>query len=167
MEFGEVFVADGPRPELAEEMGLFAPLIGSWALRVFDYQLDGEVKETSAEWHFAWALDGRAVADVWINPSRADRTPENDGEWGLSVRFYDRDGGVWRSTWHGPKKGLVMPFILRPTADGIELVTEQDGVRHRWSFSDITHESFRWQREETDADGNTAVRQRFEATRTK
>ena len=64
MEFAEVFVAEGPRPELAAEMELFAPLIGSWALRVFDYQPDGEVRETSAEWHFAWALDGRAVADV-------------------------------------------------------------------------------------------------------
>jgi hypothetical protein len=165
--FDEVFVAGGPRKELAAELGLFAPLIGSWDLRVFDYLPDGEVRESSAEWHFSWALDGRAVADVWINPSRKDRTPEADGEWGLSVRFYDASINAWRSTWHGPKKGLVMPFIARATDDGIELRTEQEGVRHRWTFSDITNDSFWWQREETGADGHAAVRQRFEATRSK
>src|SRR5262245_56564994 len=86
MEFAEVFVADGPRPELAEEMALFAPLTGSWALRVFNYEDGGNVREVSAEWHFSWALDGRAVADVWISPSRADRGDDRSGEWGLSLR---------------------------------------------------------------------------------
>jgi hypothetical protein len=29
--------------------------------------------ETAAEWRFSWVLDGRAVADVWINPRRVVR----------------------------------------------------------------------------------------------
>jgi hypothetical protein len=165
--FAEVLVAQGPRPEWAEEMALFAPLIGSWALRVFEYEEDGSVLESSAEWHFSWALDGRAVADVWISPSRADRGPDRDGEWGLSVRFYDPRIGAWRSTWHGPGRGWVIPFIARATEDGIELVGRLDEVTHRWVFSELSADAFRWRREETGPDGVTRVRQRFEASRVK
>lgn len=163
----EVFVAEGPRAELAEQASLFAPLMGSWALRVFEYEPDGNVVESSAEWHFGWALDGRAVADVWINPARADRGPDADGEWGLSLRFYDPTIGAWRSTWHGPKRGWVIPFIARPTEDGIELSGRLEDVEHRWVFSELSADSFRWRREETGPDGVTAVRQRFEARRVK
>ena len=165
MDFADVFVADGPRPELAEEMQLFAPLIGSWSLRVFDYDDDGTVRESSAEWHFAWVLDGRAVADVWINPARPDRRSDGNGEWGLSLRFYDPKIRAWRSTWHGPARGRVIPFTARGTDDGIVLSARQDDIEHRWIFSDFVADAFRWRREETAPDGTTVVRQRFEATR--
>jgi hypothetical protein len=167
MEFAEVFVADGPRAELAAELALFSPLMGSWALRVFDYADDGNVRESSAEWHFSWALDGRAVADVWINPARADRGPDTDGEWGLSLRFYDPGIGAWRSTWHGPLRGWVIPFTARAGEDGIVLSARVQDTDHRWIFSELAADSFRWRREETAPDGTTAIRQRFEATRVK
>ena len=128
MEFAEVFVAKGPRPELAEEMALFAPLMGSWALRVFDYADDGTARESSAEWHFSWALDGRAVADVWINPARADRGSDGEGEWGLSLRFYDPAIRAWRSTWHGPRRGSVLPFTARASDDGIILSARANDI---------------------------------------
>src|SRR5262245_66558802 len=121
--------------------------------------------ESSAEWHFSWALDGRAVVDVWINPSRADRTEATDGEWGMSVRFYDPVVGAWRSTWHGPKKGWVIPFVARPHPEGIVLEGRRDDVDLHWIFSDIGSDSFRWRAEETGPDGATMIRQRFVATR--
>lgn len=163
--FTEVFAAAAPRPELAERLELFAPLIGSWDLRVFDVEPDGSVLESSAEWHFSWALDGRAVADVWINPARADRGPGSDGEWGLSVRFFDPAIGAWRSTWHGPKRGWVIPFLARGTDEGIVLEGWLDDTAHRWVFSELAGDSFRWRREETGPDGKTTVWQRFEAKR--
>ena len=162
-----MLVASGPRPELAGELAVFEPLIGSWALRVFNYADDGNVDEVSAEWHFSWALDGRAVLDVWIAPSRAERGEDRSGEWGLSVRFYDPSIRAWRSTWHGPKSGLVLPFTARPTEDGIILSARADDIEHRWIFSDLAADSFRWRREETTPDGRTTIRQRFEATRVK
>jgi hypothetical protein len=30
------------------------------------------------EAHFGWALEGRAVQDVWMMPRRANRTAEDD-----------------------------------------------------------------------------------------
>jgi hypothetical protein len=98
--FAGAFTAAGPRPELADRLGMFAPLIGSWALQVFDYGPGELVLESTAEWHFTWALDGRAVADVWINPSRADRGPDADGEWGLSD--LTADSFNWRAEETGP-----------------------------------------------------------------
>jgi hypothetical protein len=161
-----VFVAASPRPELREHLDLFAPLIGSWSLTVYDYEPDGSVDVSDAEWHFGWALDGRAVADVWVSPSRAARAAgAPDGEWGLSLRFYDGALGVWRSTWMGPKRGWVIPFAARPTADGLELVGERDGVALQWRFSHVTADAFSWQAEETPPGGEPWVRQRFEATR--
>ena len=163
--FAAAVTASGPRPELADRLGLFAPLIGSWSLSVFDYGPGDQVVQSSAEWHFSWALDGRAVADVWINPSRLDRGPGADGEWGLSLRFYDVTVGTWRSTWHGPKKGWVIPFIVHPTADGMVLEGRRGDTALRWIFSELTADSFRWRAEETEPGGATITRQRFEARR--
>jgi hypothetical protein len=163
--FAAAFTAAAPRPELADRLALFAPLIGSWALAVYDFGPDGEVDQSNAEWHFSWALDGRAVADVWINPARADRGPEADGEWGLSLRFYDPAIDAWRSTWHGPKKGWVIPFVGRPTGDGLMLEGVRGDTALRWVFSEVTDSTFRWRAEETGPDGAITVRQRFEGTR--
>jgi hypothetical protein len=106
---------------------------------------------------------------VWINPARADRAGA-DGEWGLSLRFFDEALGAWRSTWHGPKKGWVIPFTARPdtAADnpgGIVLEGTRDDVALRWIFSEIGAESFQWRAEEIGPDRVAYVRQRFEATR--
>src|SRR5919205_214482 len=99
----DVFLAAAPRPELASRLAVFAPLIGSWSLVVENVRDDGGVDVTDGEWHFGWALDGRALADVWISPSRAARSAgARDGEWGLSLRFWDDALGAFRSTWHGP-----------------------------------------------------------------
>lgn len=159
----DVFGAQGPRPELAEKLRLFEPLIGSWNLAVFEVGPDGGEHETTAEWHFGWALDGRAVADVWISPRR-EPGQRHDGEWGLSLRFFDEKLGAWRSTWHGPKRGWVIPFQAGPIPEGIELRGERDGIGLRWVFSDVAQDSFRWRAEETE-NGMSRVRQRFEAVR--
>jgi hypothetical protein len=128
------------RPELADRLGIFAPLIGSWVLRVEDIGQDGAVEVSDGEWHFGWALDGRALADVWLSPSRAARaTGARDGEWGLSLRFWD----------------------------GLVLEGERDDVRLHWIFSDITPTSFQWRAEEAEPGADFRVRQRFTATRSR
>jgi hypothetical protein len=166
----ESFVAAGPRPELVDRLALFAPLIGRWDLVVEEFDPDGSSRTTDAEWEFGWALDGRAVADVWVSPSRAARAAgAPDGEWGVSIRFPDPDADTWRSTWLGPRRGWVIPFAAGPaepgSTDAIVLAGERDGVRLRWIFSDLTTDSFRWRAEETPPGGQPWIRQRFTATR--
>lgn len=144
----DAFLAQGPVPGLADKLQLFGQFVGSWDLSVTNYR-DGGAETIPAEWHFAWALGGRAIQDVWIAPSRADRGAADAsgpvGEWGTTVRFYDESIDAWRSTWLGPSHGVVMPFIARGV--GEEIVLEgsfEEGVLTRWIFSDITLDSFSW-----------------------
>ncbi|MFJ4104093.1 hypothetical protein [Amycolatopsis japonica] len=164
-QIAAVFTAAGPRPELAARLSVFEPLIGSWDLVVHNHAEDGSVRTVDGEWHFGWALDGRALADVWISPARASRTGGVDGEWGMSLRFYDEKIDAFRSTWLGPGNGWVIPFLGKPTEDGFEIVADTGGVRRRWIFSELTAASFSWRAEETLPDEDPFVRQRFEATR--
>jgi hypothetical protein len=162
----DAFTAAAPRPELADRLGVFAPLVGSWDLVVEDVGPDGDVEVGDGEWHFGWALDGRALADVWISPSRGARAEgARDGEWGLSLRFWDEAFGAFRSTWMGPLRGWVIPFTARPTADGLVLEGDRDGTRLRWIFTEVTATGFRWRAEEAEPGADFRVRQRFTATR--
>ena len=166
-----LLVSTAPRPEFAERLSMFEPLIGSWDLAVTDYDKTGQMRASRAEWHFSWGLDGRAVLDVWISPRRdaADRRDPRDGprpEWGLSVRFYDPDGDQWRSTWIGPGQGLIRVFTAIPTSDGLRLTqVDETGIETRWTFLELTQASFRWRNENHHPDGSTILRQTFDARR--
>lgn len=152
----DLLVADGPDPELADKLELFGQFVGSWDLDVVYHDPDGE-RRLSAEWHFSWALNGRAVQDIWIAPSRRDRERgEREVDWGTSVRFYDAQIDAWRSTWIGPVKGLVLPFIARSVRDEIVLEGRlNDQSMTRWIFSDITPSAFRWRAVESQDGGHT------------
>jgi hypothetical protein len=163
----DALLADGPDPELADELSLFGRLVGSWDLDVV-YHEDSGRRELSAEWHFAWALNGRAVLDVWIAPSRRDRERgEPPVEWSASLRFYDPRIAAWRSTWTGPVKGLVLPFLARASGDEIVLEGRFDErTLTRWIFSAITPTSFSWRAVESDDGGDTwTLRQEMWARR--
>ena len=159
------FGADGPASGLGDRLHLFGQFVGSWDLTVTDIAPDGTETTRPGEWHFGWALAGRAVADVWICPRRT-REGRSPGEHGLSLRFYDESLGAWRSTWMGPGRGIVRQFVARPQGDGIVLEGRFDGVDTRWSFADITPSSFAWRNEES-VDGKRTWRtvQRFAAQR--
>lgn len=144
----DVFLADGPAPGLEDRLQLFGQFVGSWDVSVTNHRPDGSSQTVPAEWHFAWALGGRAVQDVWIAPSRVARpvnSPPGVGEWGTTLRYYDERVDAWRSTWIGPNHGVVMAFVARAIDDEIVLEGSfEEGVLTRWIFSDITPSSFAW-----------------------
>lgn len=161
----DTFAAPGPDPALADRLALFGRFVGTWQLEVTNFAPDGTATTVPGEWHFGWALGGRAVADVWICPPRA-ADGSSPGEHGLSVRFPDADADTWRSTWVGPARGVVWPFVARPVDGRIVLDGHHDGVTRRWSFSDITESTFRWRNEEsTDGGATWRLVQTFSANR--
>lgn len=83
----------------------------------------------------------------------------------MSVRFYDERVERIRSTWHGPHRGWVIPFLARVVGDEIRLDGTHDDLQVRWTFSDIGERSFRWRAEERPPSGEWRVRQRFKASR--
>jgi hypothetical protein len=140
--------APGPNAEHREKLMQFGRFVGSWDLDVIYYDESGAVKRrTPGEWHFGWALEGRAIVDVWMVPPRAQRSSEGPapGEFGVTIRFYDYRIDAWRSTWHGPVNGIVWPFTARQEGDEMVLSrTEDDGTWTRWIFSKIEAKSFHW-----------------------
>jgi hypothetical protein len=124
----------------------FGRFVGSWDVQVTDYRDDGTEETASGEWHFAWALNGRAVQDVWLSPSREEqeRRGVTPREWGTAVRFYDPASDSWRISWSGPYRARQIMLVARASGDQIVLEGDEGGTRVRWTFSEIGADSFRW-----------------------
>ena len=60
----DLIAADGPYAPLADELMLFGRFVGGWDVASTWWDPDGGTRQQDCEWHFAWALGGRAVQDV-------------------------------------------------------------------------------------------------------
>jgi hypothetical protein len=159
------FGAPGPDPALSDRLALFGQFVGSWDLLVTDHDGPGGASTSPGEWHFGWALAGRAVADVWICPRRT-ASGVSPGKHGLSMRFPDSSGRAWRSIWIEPRQDVVRAFTARAQDGGIVLSGRfDDALEMRWTFSEITPDSFRWRNEQSLNGRDWQLRQSFEATR--
>ena len=147
-EMIEALTAAGPLPEYADKLMLFGRLVGGWDIEGRHFNSDGQVtKEQRGEWHFDWVLEGRAIQDVILTPSREERrkngTPAE--EYGTTVRFYDPRIDAWRVTFIAPVFGGIVNLIARSVGDEIVLEGRApDNKLYRWVFSDITDQTFRW-----------------------
>jgi hypothetical protein len=70
--FLDALGASGPAADRAGKMELYGWLVGSWDLDVTQFPEDGSKRQRKGEWHFGWALEGRAIQDVWIVPPRGE-----------------------------------------------------------------------------------------------
>lgn len=165
--FAEALIPKRPFSGSEEELALFSWFEGSWELDIVWYSDGKAARESSGEWHFSPILDGRAMQDVWIAPSRRDQQEGAElYEYGTSVRFYDPAIQAWRSTWMGPVRGVVITFLARPVDGEIVLEgREENGNRLRWIFSNITESTFSWRNELAIPGGSFSVQQTFEARR--
>ena len=67
--FAEALLSQQANSALPLEDDWFAPLLGDWE---FDYQ-DRGGRRLQGEWYFRRALDGMAIEDLFICPSRDTR----------------------------------------------------------------------------------------------
>ncbi len=144
--FPDALRAAGPADDRADKMDLYAWLIGDWVMDAVVHGEDGSRHVGQGEIHFAWVLEGRAIQDVWILPGVF---------FGTTLRVYDPGIDAWHILWSDPLKQLYTRQIGR--ARGRDIVQDgkaDDGAAMRWSFSEITGDSFRW-RGERAVDGTT------------
>ena len=147
--------ADGPAPDRTEHMMLYGQFVGSWDGRLVYRDAADHRHETSAEVHFGWVLEGRAVQDVWIAPSRRARAPdERLLMHGTTLRVYDPHDDLWHIHWIDPVKQAFNRMTGRRIGNDIvqEYRTEQ-GTRCQWLFTKITADSFHWINRESSGDG--------------
>ena len=158
--FLEALSAAGPAPDRADKMALYGQFVGSWDVDVIEYRDDGTTRRRPGEWHFGWTLEGRAIQDVWIVPPRGELrhgdTAANANSYGTTLRVYDPDIDAWRIQWTDPVTRTFLQMIGRAEGhDIVQLGTRPDGQLARWSFRDITNDSFLWRGEISADDGAT------------
>lgn len=157
--FEDALLSAAASAELGDAAALYAGVMGSWDVDVVDYDVDGSKRTAEGEWHFSWALEGRAVQDVFIVPRRSARHAgmhSRENRYGTTVRFFDRPSGNWLITWINPVNGSVNRLAARREGDAIvQIGTDPDGITRRWSFVDMTPDAFRWVGEESRDNGQT------------
>lgn len=148
----ETLGADGPADD---RRALFGRFVGAWEFDVTNFLPDGGTTHGRGEWLWGWVLQGRAVQDVWMVPTRAEQLAGAEvREYGTTVRFYDPSIDAWRVVWSGPLAGRQIMFVAR--AEDARIVmngVEGADVRLQWIFSEITETSFRWHAQTTADDG--------------
>ena len=153
--------ADHPAADRADKMGLYGWLIGRWTIDAIYHLNEGTIRRSRGEIHAGWVLEGRALQDVWIVPARdAQRAdPPSPGDfYGTTLRVYDPKLDAWHILWSDPLNQVYRQQIGRAHGDDIvQDGTDETGAPVRWSFTEITPNSFRWLGERS-TDGGTTFR---------
>lgn len=146
-QFVNALIADGPNENLSYKPNLFGQFIGEWDFDWIGYNPDGTKQYEKGEWIFGWVLEGKAIQDVWIVPSRENRGKPGfpEGEYGTTLRFYSEKEDAWKVVWIGPARDRLNTLIARKVGDEIVLeVTNEQSFQMKWIFSKITKNSFHW-----------------------
>lgn len=137
----------GPAADRADKLKLYGWLIGPWTMDATVYRDDGTRHQGAGEIHFGWALEGRAIQDVWILPGVF---------YGTTLRIYDPGIDAWHILWSDPVRQVYTRQIGRAQgADIVQHGKNDAGEAVRWSFTQITPGSFRWTGERSRDDGKT------------
>jgi uncharacterized protein (DUF2249 family) len=140
--------APGPDASLAEKLGLYGQFVGDWDVVATSYKEGGVATTRRGEWNFRWALEGRAVQDVFIVPARGARARDQKQSYGTTVRFYDPQRDVWEITYVDPVYALVFRMTARmENGEIVQTGVDHEGRTYRWVFFDIRPDSFRWRSE--------------------
>jgi hypothetical protein len=155
-----LLASPGRAADIPESADIYGWLVGSWELDIRRYSgIDVTGKGLKAEAHFGWALEGRAIQDVWIMPRIADRNrklEKNMNMYGTTLRVWDPSIQAWQITWTNPAGDHHERQIGRRVGqDVVQIGTRPDGTPTRWIFSEITADSFHWTGEALNPDGRT------------
>jgi hypothetical protein len=148
-----VLAAGEPHPSLGEEARTFDRFVGTWDGEFTSYRKGGTVYHRKGELHFGWVLDGRAVQDLWIAYPTAER---KEREIGTTIRFFDTSLKQWRIVFILPEFNYVVTAQGGREGDRIVLRgVDTNGLPIRWTFSEITHDTFHWQGKRSYDGGKT------------
>ena len=161
-EFVYSLIAPGPHPSLGKHAETYGRVIGSWIGEYEDHMTDGRIETGSMEVHFFWVLQGLAVQDVWIAPSRTDRESGKTGgpsytrnTYGTTVRVFDPKSECWRVAWLNPAQNVRYDLVGHRVGDDIVQLGIHGDVLAKWVFTQITKTSLIWRGFVMEKDGET------------
>jgi hypothetical protein len=133
----DALFSDSPAADRADKMDLYARFFGRWDMDSVILSDDGSKQTGRGKIHFlGFVLEGRAIQDVWILPGVF---------YGTTLRIYDPGLGAWHILWNDALRPYFVRQIGRPL--GTDIVQEgkdDSGTPLRWSFTEITRDSFHW-----------------------
>ncbi len=158
--FYSALSAMGRSHEIPETLDVYGWLVGDWELDVLHYWgIDVAAQGMKGEVHAGWVLEGRVIQDVWIMPSRSERTAKMDKKmnmYGTTIRAWDPTINAWRIMWINPAGDHYEQQLGRKSGkDIVQIGARPDGTPTRWTFAEITPDSFHWLGEALGPDGKT------------
>lgn len=143
--FAAALHAAGPFSESADKLALYGFLAGSWTFHAKVQTEPGRFVEADGEMHCGWILGGRALQEVWHLPGHF---------YGTILRIYDPGLDAWHILWIEPVDQYYPQLIGRAVGkDIVQMGKNKSGQDMRWSFTEITADSFRWIGEVKNASG--------------
>ena len=130
----------------------FAPLIGAWDCDYYDEPEKGRRRHVVGEWIFRRILEGAVVQDVFIFPSRSTKEtdPQPDGEYGTSLRMFNRKNGCYDVVYTCERCMKRLTFRMEGDRLAGEVLDEEGAY---WIFSDMTTDGFHWENIRNREDG--------------
>ncbi|SHO49173.1 hypothetical protein [Anaerocolumna xylanovorans] len=161
--FTNALISNNRNEDIPAEDDLFGMLIGEWD---FEWVDNNQKRKVQGEWIFSRVLEGRAIQDVFICPSRFTReaNPQPDGEYGTTLRIYNPRTTRWDVSYGCT--GYITRLEARREGEKIVL-TNINNQNEKWVFSEITDISFHWQNVHVEKDGIWHINAELYATRIK
>ena len=138
---------------VGDEAKTFDRLVGTWDADFSFHRADGSVSHKKGELLFGWVMDGHAIQDLWIGyPTEGQK----ERTIGTTIRFFDTALKQWRVVFVNPQSNYVVTAQGGCEGDRIVLHgRDTDGLPIRWTFSEMTQDSFHWQGEKSHDGGKT------------
>ncbi|MCL2362259.1 MAG: hypothetical protein FWC73_10655 [Defluviitaleaceae bacterium] len=160
--FSNALICETCKTDLQDRLNLFGQFVGEWEFEGVYKKGTPEENRTKGEWIFSWILDGTAIQDVYIHPSREEQknNPRDYDEYSTTLRFYNLATDSWDMYYGGA--GKTQTLVGRQV--GKEIIVSFDSeseIASRAVFSDIKPGSFCW-RSEKSRDGGVTWEVPFE-----
>ena len=154
--FAEALCSNEKNEKIPEAYDYFGGLIGEWAIEWNDRLDDTVPRRVKGEWIFSRVLEGTAVQDLFIVPSRTERlsNPQADAEYGTTLRIYNPKTMAW-DIFYGCT-GSAFRLTAEKVGDEVVLTENVEG-KMRYVFSEITADTFRWRKEYLTSEGHWTV----------
>ena len=126
---------------IPEDCDFFGGLIGGRDIVWNDHLEEAEPRRVKGEWIFSRVLDGTAVQDLFIVPSREERLHDKhpSAEYGTTLRIFNPKTMAWDIFYSC--MGEAIRLTARMVDDDI-ILTENTTKKMRYVFSDIVASSF-------------------------
>ncbi|MEO0572505.1 MAG: hypothetical protein AAF039_12430 [Bacteroidota bacterium] len=127
---------------------VFGKFVGQWELLLTITDSFDTSSQYKGEWHFDRILQGRAIQDIWMIPGLANNESDEFHEYGTTIRTFNPKTNRWKAVWVGPIQNQFFVFDITDSDEAIILTeTKNPKLEMKWSFYDISENSFQWKSE--------------------